>query len=212
MPRPGPVVVRSVALAGILLGIGGVTLATLDGGLGGLLATPEPVVAPSFGLVAALLAAHPHARRIAALLAAIALLAGTYTLASALVVHGGAPDVAAWLSAWTWVPALGLVVAVLPEVVPDGRPLPGVWRHVTTAAYVVVAAGSLLAMLAPRDLPRDPGRVNPGGVAALDSLVEPAGAALAAAGVALSLVGLASLVVRFRRASGRGRRQVAWFG
>ena len=124
-PRPGPVVVRSAAVAGLLLGVGGVVLAAADGGLGRLLATPEPVVAPSFGLVAALLAHHAHARRMGALLAATALLAGTYTLASAVVAHGGAPDLVAWLSVWTWVPSLGLVVAVLPGVVPDGRPLTG---------------------------------------------------------------------------------------
>ena len=203
---------RSAAVAGLLLGVSGVCVAALDGGLGRLLDTPEPVVAPSFGLVAALLAAHPHARRIGALLAATALLSGTYTLASALVGRGGAPDVAAWLSVWTWVPALGLVVAVLPGVVPHGVPLPGGWRHAMTASYVVLTAGSVLAMLAPRDLPREPGRPNPAGVAALDGLVAPAGGALAAAGAVLTVLGLASLVVRFRRASGRERRQVAWFG
>ena len=67
-------------------------------------------------------------------------------------------------------------------------------------------------MLAPRDVPREPGRLNPGGFAALDGLVAPGGAALAAAAGVLSLLGLLSLVVRFRRTSGRGRRQVAWFG
>ncbi len=212
MLRRGAVVVRTFAVAGLLLGGGGVALAVTDGGLRLLLDTPEPVVAVSFGLVAALLAAHRHARRMAALLAVIALLAGTYTLASALVARGSAPDMAAWLSVWTWVPSLALVVAVLPHVVPEGRPLPGPWRGATLASYAVVVAGSALAALAPRDVPREPGRANPGGVEALDSLVAPAGAGLVATGAVLSVFGLTSLVVRFRRASGRERRQVAWFG
>ncbi|HYF72796.1 MAG TPA: hypothetical protein VD864_08235, partial [Nocardioides sp.] len=208
----GRAVVRSAAVAGVVLGLAGVSLAAADGGLARLMQTPEPVVAPSFGVVAALLAAHPHARRIGALLAATALLAGVYVASSAAVAHGGAPPALAWLSVWTWVPALGLVVAVLPGVVPDGLPLRGRWRHVTTAAYAVVVAGSGLAMVAPREVPREPGRSNPGGLDLLDRWVEPLGLALAAAGVALTLLQLVSLVVRHRRASGQERRQVAWFG
>ena len=208
---------RTAAVLAVLLGTAGVAVAAFDGELERLLRTPEPVVAPSFGIVAAALARHRRARRMGGLLAAVALFAGVYTAATALVLHGAGSSspvhaLAGWLTGWTWVPALGLIAVVLPAVVPDGRPLGGWWRRLPTASYAVVACGSVLAMVAPRRTTFDPDLPNPLGVPALDAVVAPMGPGLVALAVLLSLAGLVSLVVRARRATGVERRQVAWFG
>ncbi|WP_295656743.1 sensor histidine kinase [uncultured Nocardioides sp.] len=208
---------RTAAVLAVLLGTAGVAVAAFDGELERLLRTPEPVVAPSFGIVAAALARHRRARRMGGLLAAVALFAGVYTAATALVLHGAGSSspvhaLAGWLTGWTWVPALGLIAVVLPAVVPDGRPLGGWWRRLPTASYAVVACGSVLAMVAPRRTTFDPDLPNPLGVPALDAVVAPMGLGLVALAVLLSLAGLVSLVVRARRATGVERRQVAWFG
>lgn len=218
--RTPATVIRAAGLLGALAGTAGVVLAAWRGELAPLLTTPEGVVAPSFGLVAWLLAGHPRARRMALLLSVVALFAGLYAAASALTTAWadlpGAPTVVqrvvGWVTLWCWVPALGLIVTVLPHLVPDGRPLPGRWRRLPVAGAGVVAAGTLLAAVAPRATTMDPSLDNPLSVVALQEAVPLVGVTLVAAAAALSLLGFVSLVVRFRRSSGLVRRQLAWFG
>ena len=222
--RPRPLVrpaggATTVAGAlGAASGLAALGTAAAGRSLGVLLDTPEAVIAPSFGIVACLLTSHERARRIAALMGTVALLAGSYALASALTTAwaGGDPgplqQLVGWVALWAWVPSLGLVVAVLPHVVPEGAPLPGPWRRLALAAVVVVAGGTVLAALAPRAPTMDPALDNPLGIDALDPVVAPLGLGLVLLGALLSLAGLVSLVVRFRRTSGEERRQVAWFG
>ena len=202
-----------------LLAVAAVLVAWSHDDLGELLRTPEAVVAPAYGLAAAGLAAVARARRMVALLVTTSVFAGTYTLARALTLAGaetpttgGWEAFAGWLTLWTWVPPLGLVVGLLPYAVPEGRLPSHRWRPVAAALGLVVVAGSLLAALAPVAIPGNSAVRNPVGVEALDSVLEPAGVGLAGAGALLCVVGLVSLVVRYRRASGVERRQVLWFG
>ncbi|PWW24972.1 histidine kinase/DNA gyrase B/HSP90-like ATPase [Geodermatophilus normandii] len=137
------------------------------------------------------------------------------TVAAALVPADPASAVGAaafWLSTWLWVPAYVPVVALLLQVLPDGR-LPG--RGWTAAAGV----GAATVVLAPVGWALTPYDQQDRPVAApYRDLVNPVGVdgAFALAGLSLVLVlagtvaGVASLVVRLRRSGGREREQVLW--
>jgi two-component system NarL family sensor kinase len=225
-PRHGPAVrtpaavIRTAGLLGALSGAAALALAAWRGELTALLTTPESVVAPSFGVVAWLLAGHRRAQRMALLLAVVAVFAGVYAAASALTTAwadaarapAGVQEAVGWVTLWSWVPALGLIVTVLPHLVPEGRPMPGWWRRLPLVGAVVVAAGTLLAAVAPRATTMNPSLDNPLGVEALRHVVPAMGLAVVGAAVVLSLLGFVSLVLRFRRSSGVVRRQLAWFG
>jgi two-component system NarL family sensor kinase len=218
--RTPAAVIRTAGLLGAVSGAAALAFAAWHGELTALLSTPESVVAPSFGVVAWLLAGHRRAQRMALLLAVVAVFAGLYAAASALTTAwagadrapAGVQEAAGWVTLWSWVPALGLIVTVLPHLVPDGRPMPGWWRRLPVLGAVVVTAGTLLAAVTPRATTMNPSLDNPLGVEALRNVVPAIGLAVVGAAVVLSLLGFASLVVRFRGSSGVVRRQLAWFG
>ncbi|WP_448614437.1 sensor histidine kinase [Modestobacter sp. URMC 112] len=181
----------AMACTGTLVALG---LPLLVGGdwLPDLFRTPEPVLAPSFAAVGALLAGVPAARRLGWLLLAVGLSAALYVLATSWAFAGGDDGTAGWLRSWSWAPALLLVVTVLPQVLPHGRPLPGLWRLPLAAASALTAATTVALALpsGPRDPFGEPGFTS---------------------SVALLLgAGLLSLTVRARRADAVERRQLAW--
>jgi len=185
---------RLLALAATTAAAAAVALPLLTSGdwLTDLFRTPEPVLAPSFAAAGALLVDTPVARRLGWLLVAVGLSAGGYVLATSWAYLDGGGGPAAWLRGWLWIPALLLVTGVLPQVLPDGRPLPGWWR-VPAAAAVLLTVLTTLAVAVPGG-PEDPFAV-PGFPVALGLLV---------------LAGVASLVVRVGRADEVVRRQLAW--
>ena len=188
---------RFVGAAAVAAAVAAVALALLAGQDGParllqLFSTPEPVVAPSFAVAGVLLVDTPASRRLGWLLLGVGLSAGVYVLAKAWALAGGDQGAAHWLRTWSWVPALMLVATVLPQVLPDGRPLPGWWRVPCFAALALTAITT--AVLAVPAGPDDPFAV-PG---------FPVGVAL------LVLVGASSLAVRVRRADPVVRRQLAW--
>ncbi len=211
---------RLVAVLACAAAAGAVALPLVTGlgYLPRLFGTPEAVIAPSFSVAGALLVGVPAARRIGWLLLAIGATAGAFVLAlsataAALaggeVLPPGAPGwtaVAAWASAWAWFPPLALVAGVLPQVLPEGRPLSLRWAPFARAGVAVAVLGSAALALAPGT--PFPGVPNP-----LAGPV-PAAAApvlLAVTGL-LALTGLASLAVRVRRAGPEERRRVGWVG
>jgi hypothetical protein len=122
-------------------------------------------------------------------------------------------DVASWLQAWTWMPGWVLATTLLPVMFPDGRPL---GRHrllawvdaiVVTASVIAIAAVSwhlrgTLLLIEDRDLTAHQ-------KAAESTLVHISTVAFVAVGV-LTVASMASLLIRFRRAGGATRRQIAW--
>ena len=128
----------------------------------------------------------------------------------ALVLQEGEPplgELAAWLQAWLYVPALGIVVIVLPQVFPTGRPVSrrraGLW--LSALSFVGLVLTDALA----------PGRLdqstieNPVGI---DRGIHETIAELAPpVYVVATLVGFASIVARWRRAGARRRQQLKWF-
>ncbi|MDP9321356.1 MAG: hypothetical protein M3P16_09700 [Chloroflexota bacterium] len=130
---------------------------------------------------------------------------GTVTAPGALPAAG----IVMWLSTWTWaLPVSALVVALL--VFPDGRPISPRWWIV---AWISLIAGVLQGLadayrtpLVLTDIRMDtplgtPFPLEPLNVVSAIGTVAWSAAALAA---------VASLIVRFRRASGIERQQLKW--
>ena len=116
-------------------------------------------------------------------------------------------DLASWLAAWTNLPGIAITITFVFQLFPDGRPPSPRWRPVVwlTAAATVVPT----AVLAARAWPvRGP-------ALAVESFEHPALGDAFGTGfllvLALSVVSLAALVVRFRRSAGTERQQIKWF-
>jgi signal transduction histidine kinase len=183
-----------------------------------LLSTPETLTAPASAIAGALLIALPRARRIGWLLLAIgcsgALYAITFSVASLALERNGPDWVVswcAWVSNWVWLPAFLLMATVLPQVLPYGRPLSPRWGVVVRVAYGALVAAVVLLATYPGELDSIPVE-NPVGIGAfarVDKVLAPVTGVLI---VGLALAGIASLVVRWLRADGVERRQIAWVG
>ena len=150
------------------------------------------------------------------------LLAGPFLMAPFLLIGLGHVleqadhPAAVWVilvASYIWVPAILLAGPVMAMVFPDGR-LPG--RRWRVAMYIVISALviSLVAVvLRPGPVGGDPSAPdNPIGLTSVPSWVF---GALEASGLvalpAILLLGVAAIVVRFRRASGVERQQLKWF-
>ena len=123
-------------------------------------------------------------------LVAVAIATGTYA-AWADDRHPGAPGAAAadWVSSWTWVAGLAAYALLVPLLFPDGRPPGPRWRHLVRADLVAIAWIAALAGVS--DSPPQPVVVATGVLIAV-----------------LIAVGLASAVVRYRRAGATQRLQI----
>ena len=120
-------------------------------------------------------------------------------------------QVAVWLNNWIFIAAVG-PGRVVPRTVPD--------RHRPVAAVAMAAAG------APRPVRRRDrgsmlraGRVditegvdpsNPTGIEAITPILEPVLWIVGIASVALSILAVVSLVLRYRNARGEERQQIRW--
>ena len=117
---------------------------------------------------------------------------------------------AAWLDSWAG--TLGFVSLVLvPLLFPDGKPPSRRWRPVVWIAAGAIVLGTLSFALAPGPLEGYPSVENPFGVEGVESVLElllPAGALVLTVTL---FVGIASLIVRYRRSRGAERQQVKWF-
>jgi hypothetical protein len=121
---------------------------------------------------------------------------------------GTLAELGAWVANTSWVPAVIVVLVLLPLLFPTGRPPTPRWRVV---AWTGVAAGVLLlAASAVNEGPLEnyPWIDNPLGVADVPAVVDAAGLAL---WFGSALAAAASLVVRFRRSHGVERQQLKWF-
>lgn len=115
---------------------------------------------------------------------------------------------AAWLSEWTWFPALVSVFVVLPILFPTGRPAGPGW-----AAVLGVAVGTCVAFIAATTVQA---RFNPHPTLALDNpwgilAIPDVEAWLLPAAMPLLLLGPTAAVVRYRRSTGVERQQIRWF-
>lgn len=143
--------------------------------------------------------------------AGCALLAGEQAAAVAAGRSDLAGPLAVWFSSWTWVPAYALLLAVVPHLLPDGRPLAGVGRWRYRIGLAAVVSSTLAWLLAPYD------ELDEASEAAVAlAATNPVGIPGMSVGLGIGLVltvigcvtGLASLALRWRR--GEARRPLAW--
>jgi hypothetical protein len=149
---------------------------------------------------------------IAGLLIAVTFASGYYLNLDAFA--GDLPFVVpvAWVSDWTILPAIGLMIVFLPLLFPTGH-LPGPrWRILARVAVVAIILGTIQAATTPGLLTNAGSIVNP------VQVPEPILDWITAAGVVSNLIAppafllaLASVIVRFRRARGVEREQLKWF-
>jgi hypothetical protein len=184
----------------------GIFIAVLDGawlvavaGIGGFVASHRPE--------------NPVGWLLSALPAWLALT----LLGEALYWHGASehPDdpgtlaeLGAWIANCSWVPAVIVVLVLLPLLFPTGRPPTPRWRVVGWTG--AVAGGFLLAATAFARGPLEnfPWLDNPLGAVDVPAAVDAIGVAL---WFGSALAAAASLVVRFRRSRGVERQQLKWF-
>jgi hypothetical protein len=117
-----------------------------------------------------------------------------------------------WLALWPWAVGLLGFMLLLPLLFPDGRPPGHRSRWLLRADLTVLATMTAVLMIQPITVSDDAGKIrNPLGVSAADSVWVIAPVVISV--VALTLAGLASAVVRYRRSAGIERlqmREVLW--
>jgi hypothetical protein len=125
---------------------------------------------------------------------------------------GAALAILAILAASPWGILLGLIGIFLPLLFPTGRLLSPRWRPVAWAAVVVLSAASVLFAVQPVRLYENPSfPVNPFGIESAAATIELTISIVLALIGLLGLLAAASVVIRFRRASGVERQQLKWF-
>lgn len=108
-------------------------------------------------------------------------------------------------------PAIFLVGPALASVFPDGRPLPGWWTGTFWLFVVAIAAGSAVIAFTPGPLEESIAVSNPLGIGALPIELRGIGNALTNTALAAgALLGVASLIARYRRSSTDTRHQLKW--
>ncbi len=130
----------------------------------------------------------------------------------AVLVQAGAPVTLIRLTetvfAWSWPWAIGLCIPLALLLFPDGRPPTPRWRPVIIAVIVTAPLFTLEMAAAPG--PMQPG--FPAGYLTLPfyDTLQPLWRLTELRGLAAILLGLAALVVRYRRGTDIARRQLLW--
>ncbi len=136
-------------------------------------------------------------------------------IAGALVVPGGLPltTFLGWTLAWLWILPLSIALIYLPLLFPTGGLLTGRWRAVAWLGALGIVAFSVALAFAPGPIRQASFIDNPFGVSGIDVetyatlVIGPAALAF----IVPIVLALASLVLRFRHATGDARLQIKWF-
>jgi hypothetical protein len=171
---------------------------------------------PTVGAV--IVARRPH-NRIGWLCCAVGLLLGPAFFAQDYawyaLVHkqGSLPGglAMAWVGLWPWYVVLGLLSFVL-LLFPSGHLASPRWRPVAWVGAAATACLGLSAAFRPRPLSGKglEGRTNPLGIQGAEAIFEVLEAAVLVIGL-VTILAVASMVGRFRRAHGDERQQLKWF-
>jgi hypothetical protein len=211
----------AIVAAALLLAAGTLVLAALNehGSLVEKLSALAVTALP-YPIVGALIAHRLPRNAVGWVLVAIGLLQGVqlftdeYAYRSFVTEAGPLPfgPEVAWLSFWTWMPSLALLVTLTLLLFPDGRPPSpkwrwGVWFAATGVGLIVLIPAVAAWPYRGRGLEAT-GHVE--GVAEDGFLAF----ALVTAGVIIllsAIASVASVIVRFRTSSGVERQQLKWF-
>jgi hypothetical protein len=178
---------------------------------------PNTIVAISFPVVGALIAAHRPRNPLGWIFCAVGLFQalpivgagyGVYALRTAPGTMPGG-SLAVWLGQWAWAPSVGLLFTFLPLLFPDGRLPSPRWGPLAwlSAVAITLMSGIYAILLWPHRGPAlieyDPEQL----LGARRALVLNATFPLV---VVCALACLAALAVRFRRAREIERQQLKW--
>jgi hypothetical protein len=119
------------------------------------------------------------------------------------------PVVAAGVSNWVWVPAVGLLGTYALLLFPDGMLPSRRWRPLAWLSGAVIVLCSVAVLLAPGSLDNLEGLRNPFGLEGAQWLTA-AGYTLLPLLPLCMLASALSLVLRFRRSGGEERQQIKW--
>lgn len=172
----------------------------------------------TFGTVGLVVTRRMPGNLIGWLFGAIGLLFATealfieYVTAGILTFPGSLPGAhqAAWVLTWIWIPSSLSATSVLPLLYPTGRLASPNWRPALWLAGFAMVLGSILTGIVPGPITQVTFVDNPLGVPGLD-LASP----LIGTGIFLPMIvamglGAASLLLRFRAATGDARQQIKW--
>jgi hypothetical protein len=173
-------------------------------------------IALVFGGVGSLIATRHPGNAIGWIFLSVAVSAGLAEISHAYADYwvggnGGSEALAktgAWYGSLSWIPFILVPATFLLLLFPDGRLLTPRWRPIAWCAALGMAGGFVTQGLTPGPLEDYPQLMNPYGVtsSALDPLTGLSFLAM--------IVGIggsaASLIVRFRRATGEQRLQIRW--
>jgi hypothetical protein len=137
---------------------------------------------------------------------------GEYAIYALLAHPGSLPagQAAAWVPSWVWVPFTALI-CFLVLLFPDGRLPSGRWRPFAWLVGIAAIVGVIPAALLPGPICEVCPIENPLGIEGLESVADLVNALVVAFFVGvLGGLALASLFLRFRRASGVEHQQIKW--
>ena len=207
-----PVVATALWVVGIGLATAAIAVSSAHRSLGDVVVALAYFVFTTMG---ALLLVRVPRHPIGPLFVTSGLCAAGQELAEAIVANaqrhhdlgGVVVHAAAWLGSWLWMPAIVIPLVFVTLLFPDGRPASPRWRWAVRAGVVgVTAAAGAFAITALTMSTRDLVGNNP----PLDAWQKVA-FAIGAGGVITSLVcallGIASIVIRYRRGDDTTRQQ-----
>jgi two-component system NarL family sensor kinase len=215
--REGP---QAVPLASVGITIALFVVAVALAGIGDRFVHILPGLGPiAFAVVGAVILRHQPSNRIGWLLCAgsipLALLntGGEYAYRAVAGSHGSFPAVPFTESLINVLPfpALGLLVALLPQLFPTGTPISPRWRPMVWAAWGFIATGTISNLFIVEKVQGLPNVDNPTAIASAQPLLTALGV-VALTCLLLSVgAGIAGLIVRWRRSIGEQRQQLKWF-
>jgi len=215
----------SICLLCVALAVGSLLLAVLNrrtmGEIFGEAIVTISALTVAFSVVGALIASHRPGNPIGWIFCAAALFQGLsnsgYEYATyALITNPGSLPLGAemsWLGQWIWAPGLGLILAFLPLLFPDGRPPSRRWRPVGWLgglSIILISTMGAILLWPERGLallrPESAGEEGTSHVlfVVVDRIAFPM---MLVAGLGAVI----SLFVRYRRARGDERQQIKWF-
>jgi hypothetical protein len=199
-------------LASIALGVGAVALVLQNGYslTDAMNEGPSIEVALTFPVVGALIASRHPRNAIGWIFCLAGLSQGLIQVAYLYAEHAStqgrlpAADIAAWLSTWIWIPAVGSLLTFVPLLFPTGQPISRRWRPIAWVSALTI--GSLATLVAASTW-RLRGKQPLGDIEAISRWFQPLLLLLLGCGLASA----ASLIFRFRASRGAERQQLKWF-
>ncbi len=120
-------------------------------------------------------------------------------------------SVSGWCVLWVWIPGPYSIPFLL-ALYPDGQPASPRWRPLLWLLWTLVALTFLISAFAPGPVDEEllPGLNNPLGITGFLPIAEALAPIVFSAIPVASLIGVVSLIFRFRRAGTVERQQIKW--